>query len=114
MRVRMKTKIGGYRDGAEWPEPGEYIDVPAHEAADLIANGYAQEADSADENDDSAVDGRAPSHADATAPEAADGDGNPAADPHEAERTVVTLTLDRKAIAAISAAKKPRKKSDEI
>lgn len=42
MRVQMNTKIGGFRDGVEWPAAGGVIDVPAHEAADLIANGYAK------------------------------------------------------------------------
>lgn len=50
MRVQMKTKIGGYRDGIEWPEIGGTIDVPDHEAESLIANGYAEEAVDADQN----------------------------------------------------------------
>lgn len=41
MLVRMKTRIGGYRNGEPWPAPGGTIDVPAHEAHGLIANGYA-------------------------------------------------------------------------
>lgn len=41
MLVRMKTRIGGYRDGEPWPAPGGTIDVPAHEAHSLISNGYA-------------------------------------------------------------------------
>lgn len=48
MLVRMKTRIGGYRNGEPWPAPGETIDVPAHEAHGLIANGYATQ-----ERDDS-------------------------------------------------------------
>ena len=40
MLVQMNQKITGYRDGAEWPEVGGVIDVPASEAALLIANGY--------------------------------------------------------------------------
>lgn len=43
MRVQMTTHIGGYRDGEEWPNIGGVIDVPDHEAADLIAAGYAKE-----------------------------------------------------------------------
>lgn len=41
MRVRMTKHITGYRNGVEWPEVGGVIDVPDHEARDLIGNGYA-------------------------------------------------------------------------
>lgn len=41
MRVRMKQGIGGYRNGEPWPPIGGTIDVPAHEANDLIVAGYA-------------------------------------------------------------------------
>ena len=41
MRVFMKTKISGFRNGVEWPPAGSAIDVPDHEAADLIHAGYA-------------------------------------------------------------------------
>lgn len=44
MRVTMKTRIGGFRNGQEWPAPGDHIDVPDHEARDLIAAGYAEAA----------------------------------------------------------------------
>lgn len=44
MLVTMKTKIGGFRNGVEWPPIGGTIDVPDHEAADLVANGYAEPA----------------------------------------------------------------------
>lgn len=44
MRVEMLTQISGTRDGQEWPRPGDAIDVPDHEAADLILAGYAKEA----------------------------------------------------------------------
>lgn len=44
MRVTMRTTFSGYRDGEPWPEVGQSVDVPDHEAADLIANGYAKEA----------------------------------------------------------------------
>lgn len=43
MRVRMKTHITGYRDGVEWPQVGGELDLPDPEAADMIANGYAEE-----------------------------------------------------------------------
>lgn len=44
MRVEMLTQISGTRDGAEWPVAGGTIEVPDHEAADLITAGYAKEA----------------------------------------------------------------------
>lgn len=46
MRVVMTTNIGGYRDGVPWPTPGDSIDVPDHEAVDLVVAGYARPADS--------------------------------------------------------------------
>jgi len=42
LRVRMKIHITGYRDGVEWPAKGGVIDVPAGEAEDLVAQGYAE------------------------------------------------------------------------
>jgi hypothetical protein len=42
MLVTMKVKIGGYRDGEPWPDVGDMIDLPAHEAQDLVAAGYAK------------------------------------------------------------------------
>lgn len=62
MRVVMLTQISGFRDGVEWPSPGEPIDVPAPEAADLIHAGYAKEAPDAPTPEPAAV------------PEAEDGD----------------------------------------
>jgi hypothetical protein len=38
----MKQKIGGYRNGEEWPDPGETLEVPDHEGDDLITAGYAE------------------------------------------------------------------------
>jgi hypothetical protein len=40
----MRTKIGGFRDGLEWPDRGGYLEVPDHEGEDLIRAGYAKEA----------------------------------------------------------------------
>ena len=48
MLVRMKQYISGYRDGVPWPLKGGTVEVPDHEGADLIANGYAEEADGGD------------------------------------------------------------------
>jgi hypothetical protein len=40
----MLRKIGGTRNGVEWPDVGGVLDVPDHEAVDLIAAGYAERA----------------------------------------------------------------------
>ena len=48
MIVTMIRKVSGTRDGADWPEPGETIDVPDEEAASLISNGLAKEAEPAE------------------------------------------------------------------
>lgn len=45
MRVVMTTRIGGFRNGEPWPAPNAEIDLPAHEAADLVAAGYAKPLD---------------------------------------------------------------------
>lgn len=44
MRVRMKVKISGTRDGAEWPDKGDTVDLPDDEAEQLIRYGAAEEA----------------------------------------------------------------------
>jgi hypothetical protein len=44
MRVEMIQHITGTRDGLEWPLKGGTIDLPDHEAADLIGAGLAKEA----------------------------------------------------------------------
>lgn len=41
MKVRMIAQVTGTRDGELWPAPGGVIDVPADEAASLIAAGMA-------------------------------------------------------------------------
>lgn len=43
-RVVMTAHISGTRDGREWPLPGEEIELPAGEAADLIRNFLARPA----------------------------------------------------------------------
>lgn len=40
--VKMKIGIGGYRDDEPWPPPGGTIDLPDHEAADIVAAGYGE------------------------------------------------------------------------
>ncbi|MEU9888668.1 hypothetical protein [Sphaerisporangium sp. NPDC051011] len=41
MRVRMKAKISGTRDGKDWPDPEGEIDLPEDEAAQLCNIGMA-------------------------------------------------------------------------
>lgn len=53
MRVQMKQRIGGNRNGEAWPDVGETIDLPDHEAADMIAAGYCQEPNDEDVPDQS-------------------------------------------------------------
>lgn len=63
MLVRMLTSFTGNRNGEPWPLPGGTIDVPDHEAADLIRNRYAEPADGSApvaEPVDDAGDGDAP------------------------------------------------------
>ena len=45
MKVRMLAEINGTRDGVDWPKRGQTIDLPDHEAADLILGGLASAAD---------------------------------------------------------------------
>ncbi|MEE2568600.1 hypothetical protein V1638_04210 [Pseudarthrobacter sp. J64] len=41
VQVRMRIKVSGTRNGQDWPNPGDILDVPEGEAMSLIANGYA-------------------------------------------------------------------------
>jgi len=41
MKVEMKIKIAGSRNGVRWPEAGSVVDLPDGEAADLCAAGLA-------------------------------------------------------------------------
>lgn len=41
MKVRMKLKIQGTRNGVSWPDPGEVVDLPQNEAVKLCDAGYA-------------------------------------------------------------------------
>jgi hypothetical protein len=41
VKIRMKLKILGTRDGVRWPEAGGTVTLPEHEAARLCANGLA-------------------------------------------------------------------------
>lgn len=46
MKIEMRVAITGTRDGVDWPNVGDTIDLPAAEAADLIAGGLAVAVDS--------------------------------------------------------------------
>lgn len=41
MRVRLTTQISGTRNGKDWPLVGSVVDLPDHEARDMIASGQA-------------------------------------------------------------------------
>ncbi len=41
MKVRMKGRIEGTRNGVRWPEAGTVLDLPEGEARDLISIGLA-------------------------------------------------------------------------
>ncbi|WP_115790035.1 hypothetical protein [Arthrobacter silvisoli] len=41
--VRMRAKISGTRNGVDWPEKGELIELPADEAQTLINHGQAED-----------------------------------------------------------------------
>ncbi|MEK9524648.1 hypothetical protein MIU24_35595 [Streptomyces venezuelae] len=56
MRVRMKIKISGTRDGQEWPDRGDEIDLPEDEAEQLLRYNAAEavtetEPDTTDEDE---------------------------------------------------------------
>lgn len=42
MKVRMKFRIEGTRNGLRWPEAGGVIDLPDAEAVDLLSQGFAE------------------------------------------------------------------------
>ncbi|WP_345473743.1 hypothetical protein QMQ05_05750 [Glutamicibacter ectropisis] len=46
--VRMRALISGSRNGKKWPKPGQTIELPAEEAAQLIAQGIAEDPDAAE------------------------------------------------------------------
>lgn len=84
MLVRMRSNIGGYRNGEEWPRRGGTLDVPDHEGRDLIAAGHAEEARDAapiDQDDHATVDHDAPPAAHDDADPAGDDDAPTADDP---------------------------------
>lgn len=42
MKVQMKSRISGTRNGQSWPDVGEVINLPDAEAVDLLNAGLAQ------------------------------------------------------------------------
>ncbi len=42
MKVTMKTRIEGTRNGVRWPEAGGVVDLPDAEAVDLLNAGLAE------------------------------------------------------------------------
>lgn len=42
MKITMKTRIAGSRNGVRWPAAGGVVDLPSGEAADLCAAGLAE------------------------------------------------------------------------
>lgn len=42
MKIEMKLKIQGSRNGVRWPEAGGVVDLPDNEAADLCSQGLAE------------------------------------------------------------------------
>lgn len=41
MKVKLKVSLTGTRNGEDWPARGEVVDLPADEAAHMIAGGLA-------------------------------------------------------------------------
>jgi hypothetical protein len=41
MKVEMKIRIAGSRNGVRWPEAGAVVDLPEGEAVDLCSQGVA-------------------------------------------------------------------------
>lgn len=73
MQVRMRKHITGTRNGVEWPPVGGVVEVPDHEAADLILAGHAEEAADAPTTTEDG-DGEATDAADASGAKDSDGD----------------------------------------
>jgi hypothetical protein len=95
MLVTMKTKIGGYRNLEEWPPVGGTIDLPDHEALDLISQGYASVTETAptpevttdaDATSDDGEPAAGDPPADATSDDGEPAAGDPPAKPSRARR----------------------------
>lgn len=52
MKVRLRHRIAGTRNGQDWPPAGTVIDLPDGEAEDLVAAGLADDPDAPDDEDD--------------------------------------------------------------
>lgn len=48
VKVRMRYQMSGTRDGADWPAPGETVELSDGEAAALCAQGMAEPAGAPD------------------------------------------------------------------
>lgn len=48
MKVSMVAAISGTRNGADWPKPGEVIDLPDAEAVDMLNAGLARAVEQAE------------------------------------------------------------------
>lgn len=63
-KVTMQVQVGGFRNGERWPPRGSSIDVPAAEADQLVANGYAVKgADKVEKKTESAPEAAVPAAA---------------------------------------------------
>ena len=49
MKVTMRTRIEGTRNGVRWPEAGGVVDLPDVEAVDLLNAGLAEAVEDAPE-----------------------------------------------------------------
>lgn len=56
MKIRQLIDISGTIDGTVWPGKGEVLDLADHVAADLIANGYAEQVASSPKREIAAAD----------------------------------------------------------
>ncbi len=41
-KVKMLIKLSGSRNGDDWPDAGDTLEVSKDESANLLANGYAE------------------------------------------------------------------------
>lgn len=107
MRVRMLRHISGSRNGIEWPPAGGELDLPDSEAADLIANRYAEPTEETDATTTDDTGGPAadppgpdgPPSGDAGAATA--GSGGPAAGDADAASEIDTLRAEYRQVTGV-------------
>lgn len=51
MRVVMRARISGTRDGQDWPSPGEEIELPDTEAEQMLRSGLVKVFEEVDDED---------------------------------------------------------------